>query len=103
MMTRVLLRFMLALAPFSAVRAQEVRGTVTDSATGTPIAGAVLMLLDSAGAALGRNITNERGLYRLAARPEATHVNVVRIGFRPRVVSLPRVATVQPTEALRAK
>ena len=44
---------------------QELRGTVRDSASRQGISGAVLMLLDSAGAVRGRNITNERGECRV--------------------------------------
>ena len=49
--------------------AQELRGTVTDSASAQPIPGVVLTLLDANGAVLGRNITNERGDYRIAMSP----------------------------------
>ncbi|MGV3709397.1 MAG: carboxypeptidase-like regulatory domain-containing protein [Gemmatimonas sp.] len=63
--------------------AQQIRGTVSDSITGRPIAGAVVMLLDSAGATRSRNITNERGQYFFALPPEITNVRVLRIGFRP--------------------
>lgn len=64
--------------------AQVVGGTVSDSATRRPISGAVVMLLDSAGATLGRNITNERGQYRVAYARAAQTLRVVRIGFQPR-------------------
>lgn len=73
-----------------AAGAQELRGTVTDSATRLPIPGAVLLLLDSAGATLARNITNQRGEYRIAASPRMRRMQVLRLGFRPRVVPLPR-------------
>jgi hypothetical protein len=71
--------------------AQEIRGTVRDSTSRQPIPGAVLMLLDSTGATLGRNITNERGDYRIAAIPAMRAMRVVRIGFRPARVALPRI------------
>jgi hypothetical protein len=66
------------------VAAQNIRGAVRDSASHQPIAGAVVMLLDSTGALLGRNITNERGQYSLAYGRVARLIRVVRIGFLPR-------------------
>jgi hypothetical protein len=67
-----------------ALAAQVVRGTVSDSASRQPIPGAVVMLLDSAGSMLGRNITSERGEYRVASARVARSLRVVRIGFQPR-------------------
>ncbi len=71
--------------------AQEVRGAVLDSASRQPVPGAVLMLLDSAGTVLGRNITNQLGQFRLALAGDglrARAIRVLRIGFRPREVAL---------------
>lgn len=70
-----------------ALAAQVVRGTVSDSASRLPISGAVVMLLDSAGTVLGRNITSERGEYRVAYARVAKSLRVVRIGFQPRELS----------------
>ena len=70
-------------------RAQDLRGTVRDSASNQPIPAAVLMLLDASGATLGRNITNERGEFRIALSPGIARIRVVRIGFRPREVPVP--------------
>lgn len=70
-------------------RAQQIIGTVTDSASRQPIPGAVLQLLDSAGRTLGRNITNATGQYRIALTPPMRRLRVVRIGFRPREVAIP--------------
>jgi len=64
--------------------AQNIRGAVRDSASHQPIAGAVVMLLDSTGALLGRNISNERGQYSVAYARVARSMRVVRIGFLPR-------------------
>ena len=64
--------------------AQNFRGVVRDSTSHQPIAGAVVMLLDSTGALLGRNITNERGQYSVAFVRVARSMRVVRIGFLPR-------------------
>jgi len=71
--------------------AQELRGAIRDSASRRPIAGVVLLLLDSAGTTLGRNITNEGGEYRIALVPAIRSMRVQRIGFRPRTVTIPRV------------
>jgi hypothetical protein len=89
---RVIVVAAIALAglPFRGV-AQELRGVVRDSASRRPITGTVLLLLDSAGATLGRNITNERGEYRIALMPAIRSMRVQRIGFRPRTVTVPRV------------
>src|SRR5689334_11258010 len=70
-------------------RAQDLRGTVRDSASNQPIPAAVLMLLDASGATLGRNITNERGEFRIALSAGIARIRVVRIGFRPREVPVP--------------
>lgn len=69
--------------------AQDLRGTVRESAGGQPISGAVIVLLDSGGAMLGRNITNERGEYRVTDPATVRHIRVLRIGFRPRELSVP--------------
>ena len=87
----VLLIALIALSA-SIAGAQELRGVVRDSVTGTPIAGAVLVLMDSSGGALGRNITNERGEYRLAMSAFIRRMRILRIGYRPRIVELPVVS-----------
>jgi hypothetical protein len=74
-----------------AARAQELRGAVRDSVSRQPIGGAVLMLLDSAGSTIGRNITNERGEYRIALSAGMRRVRLIRIGFRPREAAIPAV------------
>jgi hypothetical protein len=73
-----------SLAP--PLAAQAFHGAVRDSASRQPISGAVVMLLDSSGAVLGRNITNEGGQYRVAYGRVARLMRVVRIGFLPREV-----------------
>jgi hypothetical protein len=69
--------------------AQSLRGTVRDSVSRQPIAGAVVMLLDSSGAVLRRNITDERGQYRIALRGGARTLRFIRIGLQPRELRLP--------------
>jgi hypothetical protein len=70
--------------------AQEVRGTVRESASRQPIRGAVITLLDTGGRALGRNITDEQGRYRIIVSPNTTQLRFLRIGFRPATVPLVR-------------
>jgi hypothetical protein len=62
---------------------QEVRGTVRDSISKLPVAGAVITLLDDHGGALARRLTDQLGQYRLTLPAEAVRVRFVRIGFRP--------------------
>ena len=81
-----------------ALAAQVVHGTVSDSASRQPIPGAVVMLLDSAGSVLGRNITSERGEYRVAYARVARSLRVVRIGFQPR--DLPFAGAADPGRSL---
>ncbi|MEO5817301.1 MAG: carboxypeptidase-like regulatory domain-containing protein, partial [Gemmatimonadaceae bacterium] len=88
-MTRRLLCAILLLIAAERVRAQELRGVVVDSTSRRPLAGAVLVVLDSAGATLARNISNERGAYRVGLQPGAQRLRVLRIGYRVRDVRLP--------------
>ena len=70
-----------ALAP--AAFAQAVRGTITD-ATNAPVAGAVVQLLDTASHIVARQLSSERGTFRLAAPRAATYrLQTLRIGFTP--------------------
>jgi hypothetical protein len=69
--------------------AQELRGIVRDSTNRQAIPGVVLMLLDASGTVLGRNITNERGEFRLALSTGIQRVRFIRIGFRPREAAVP--------------
>jgi hypothetical protein len=71
--------------------AQQLRGTVRDSASRAPIPGAVLILFDSSGKTLERNITNDRGEYTLPLPAEARRVQVLRIGFRPQTNRVPAI------------
>ncbi len=80
----------LALVVPAALRAQDVRVVVHDSANGRPVPGVVLLFLDSTGGTLARNITNERGEYRANMRAGVRRVRALRIGFRAREVAVPR-------------
>lgn len=78
-------------APVAPLHAQagDLRGAVRDSASGTPIAGAVVLLLDATGATIGRTITGARGTYRVSRPETAELVRTVRLGFRPATERLP--------------
>ena len=69
--------------------AQELRGTVRDSTSRQAVPGVVLMLLDANGTVVGRNISNERGEFRVALSPGMQRVRFIRIGFRPREAAVP--------------
>lgn len=69
--------------------AQQLRGAVRDSASGAPIPGVVVTLLDAAGASVGRTISDASGRYSVGIAPAATRVRIIRIGFRPRDMALP--------------
>src|SRR5262249_26861678 len=64
-------------------------GTIRDSASGVPLRGAVVVVRDSAGGSIARDIANVRGHYRVALGAGARRVEVIHIGSRPRVVDLP--------------
>jgi hypothetical protein len=83
---------LLALCIGRAAGAQQVHGTVRDVTDGQPVAGAVLLLLDSNGVSRARNITDARGTYRIAASGWMKRMRVVRIGFRPSEVALPALS-----------
>jgi hypothetical protein len=74
-----------AFAP-ALLGAQSVRGVLTHATTGAPVAGAVVVLVDSAGIAVSRAMSGEQGEYRLAARTSGSYrVRTLRIGFRPQM------------------
>jgi hypothetical protein len=70
-----------AVAP--AAHAQFLSGTVTDSIGRFPVPSVVVILLDSAGGTVARNLTNERGEYRVRLPDAARTARFVRIGFAP--------------------
>jgi hypothetical protein len=89
---RVLLVALLATAASSRAAAQELRVTVTDSASRRPLASVVLVFLDASGTSIGRNITNDRGQYSVTVSAAARRVRALRLGYRAREVSLPTVS-----------
>ena len=72
--------------------AQQVRGTVRDSAGGAPLPGAVVSIVDSAGATTARTIADGSGRFTLARAPRAAALHVIRIGYQPRDVAIPPVS-----------
>lgn len=63
-------------------------GAVRDSLGRGPIAGAVVMVLDSSRTVVGRGITDGQGRYRVSSGADARYLRVVRIGFQPRELDL---------------
>jgi hypothetical protein len=82
-----------------ALRAQ-VAGMVRDSASQLPLPGTAVMVLDPAGRAVSRSVTDPQGRFRLATTaskgtgrtaPKTVYplrLRVLRMGFRPREVTL---------------
>ncbi len=83
--------------PCFAARAQEVRGTVRESLTRQPILGAVVTLVDGGGRNIGRNITDDRGRYRVVVSSATVQLRFLRIGFRPVTVPLRRTGAAVDT------
>src|SRR4051812_7697520 len=63
--------------------AQGVTGTIRESTSRTPVAGAVVPAVDAAGHSTPRTIPSETGRYRLALLPAARALRIVRLGYRP--------------------
>jgi hypothetical protein len=85
--------------PARVAGAQVVSGTVRDSASGIPIPGTRVLVLEANGRATAQGTTDGSGRFRLSSPPargrRATgplRLRVVRMGFRPHEVPLPRVA-----------
>lgn len=86
----IVVALLMATAILRPLSAQQLRGTVRDSASRSPIPGAVLVFLDSSGKALGRNITNDRGEYTVVLDAAMRRMQVLRLGFRPRTLAIPQ-------------
>jgi hypothetical protein len=69
-------------------RAQTARGMVRDADTGTPVAGVVVLALDSAATVRARSVVSGTGEYRLSI-PRAVKLRFVRIGYRPEERDIP--------------
>jgi len=92
-MRRLFVLLLVLIAPIA--RAQTVRGVVRDSSTQAPVPGAIVIVLDSARLLVTRTVTNGRGEYELPRAPEARFIRTLRLGFRPRELSVP--ASAAPT------
>ena len=73
----------------STAAAQQLRGIVRDSSGGNPLAGAIVQLLDSAGRAGGRSITDGDGRFAVLLASSTARLRVMRIGYRPSEVAVP--------------
>ena len=80
--------------------AQIARGVVRDSDTGAPVAGVVVLALDSAATVRARSVASGVGEYRVSIQ-HAVKLRFVRIGYRPEERVIPAaengVATVDVT------
>jgi hypothetical protein len=91
-----------ALVAAGPARAQAVHGRVTEAGTGLPVPGAVVMLLDAAGARVTAAVSTAQGEYALrAAAPGAYTLRAERVGFAAAVSpALPLAAGADPEQAL---
>lgn len=65
------------------LQAQRVDGQILDTETATPIAGAVLTLLNEQGQAVHRAVSNGRGFFTLQApTPGVYRIHASRLGYR---------------------
>jgi hypothetical protein len=78
----------LTISGFVPALGQSVRGTVRDSASGQPIPGAVVWLADTAGGFLARGVSGSDGRYSVLDLAGSAQLHVLRIGFRPVIVSM---------------
>ncbi len=69
--------------------AQRLRGVVRDARSGQPVAGAIVTLLDAAGASGQQTITDRVGAFLIAVDSTARHAQVRRIGYLPWQDALP--------------
>jgi hypothetical protein len=73
----------LAAAAHDAAAQRVLRGTVQDSAQATPLAGAVLTIVDSSGATSARTISDANGRFAITIPARAAGLHLIRIGYRP--------------------
>ncbi len=91
--------FLLALmAAAQPMAAQRLRGQVVAPDSTTPVPGAIVLITAAGGTTpVGRALTNERGTFDVAVGAAArVDVRVLRIGFRPTVLSGVDVPVAQP-------
>lgn len=87
---RVVILGMLAATPLAAA-AQRATGVVRDSTSSEPVAGAVVSALDSLKHTVARSITDATGRYFVELPATAAQLRIVRIGYQPRAIVMPRV------------
>lgn len=85
---------LLGVAMSAPAIAQRIAGVVRDSATGEPLTGAVVSVLDSAATLYARNISDAAGRFSVARASESARLAVIRIGYAPRELSLGPADTV---------
>jgi hypothetical protein len=81
----------------AALGAQQVRGTIRDSTSRLPIAGAVVTTLDSIGRVGRRTLSDERGAFVAIAPSDARRLRIVRLGFRPVEIELSQTRGLETT------
>ena len=82
-MSRSLIAVSAVVVAATALRAQQVRGVVSDPA-GAPVPGVLMQLLDSTSRVVTQVLSGELGVYRLRALTSGTYaIRSLRIGFRP--------------------
>ena len=68
----------------ASLRAQAVSGAVTDAATGAPVRGAVVSMLDATGRRVALAQVADDGRFRMSAPSAGTYrLRAMRIGYRP--------------------
>jgi hypothetical protein len=79
-----LLALLLVLVPTAAqARAQEITGTITSATEATPVAGAIVILIDATGSRVAGTLSESNGRYRLRVPvPGTFSLRVDVIGFR---------------------
>lgn len=102
MRTRTLLGLaLLAASLFAAAPAfaQSVRGRVTESGTGQPVPGAVVMLLDAQGARVAATLTDAQGAFAVQAGGPGTYtLRAERVGYAEAVSPTLPLAAAQAAE-----
>ncbi len=81
--TSVTIAFAGLLMAGASLNGQVVTGHARDAGSGTPIPGAVVALLDSAGRTLARTVSATDGQYHLKGDGSTATIRALRIGFRP--------------------